>query len=74
MMRIPSPNPSRQPKASALTWIALLAFPASIPTAAHCQEPGVEVPGVEVLTRGPVHEAFAGIDDLTVVAVPHPDH
>lgn len=58
-MKYPSSAPA--PKLAPFALVLFLACQATAPEAAHCQEPEAEVPGVEVLTRGPVHEAFAGI-------------
>jgi hypothetical protein len=41
--------------------ITLLACTLILPTLTRAQHPGDDVPGAQVLTRGPVHEAFAEI-------------
>ncbi|MBP6785740.1 MAG: hypothetical protein KA152_18240, partial [Verrucomicrobiales bacterium] len=47
---------SAAPLAAVILAIAGLAMPTGF-----AQEPVTEEPGAQVLTRGPVHEAFAGI-------------
>ena len=41
-------------------WLALISLSA-VPGVGRAQAPAADVAGVEVLTRGPVHEAFAGM-------------
>lgn len=54
-------SPPRAPKLAALALSLSLGLHLTAPGPAIGQEASTEVPGVEVLTRGPVHEAFAGI-------------
>lgn len=63
------PNPikhrieRRRTPHSPLAWLAAVIFTLASPPLTNCfaQETVVDEPGAEVLTRGPVHEAFAGI-------------
>ena len=55
------PPARRLSKSCLAAALALLIGPGWQMAVCRAQEPEKDVPGAEVLTRGPVHEAFAGI-------------